>query len=451
MTRPRRWRLVVAVLVVAAIGTGVVGWRQRDDALAARDRARTASRADQRAAEEVEAQIIRVEAFIDDNRRIVERDRAGAERIDTAIADLAALQARLDEAQTAIVGLSTLSGEQVRQIGILRACVETLDAARAVLVEGSPAASALLLEQGRESCRQAEELAHGIVSAVHPFDFPDPAVLVVDGTYYAFATNGPAGTVQVLTSTDLADWSIRGSALESVASWARPGYTWAPSVIRTAGGGYVLYYAVRDKASDLQCISVATATAPQGPYVDRTTTPLLCHESEGGAIDASPFRDEHGNLFLTWKSEGETIDRTAQIWVQPLDPTGTQRTWLPVPLLRADRPWEGRTMEAPSMVRVGSTWLLLYSGNAWSTDRYAIGYATCLGPLGPCAKPDGNVLMQTNDQVAGPGGAEVFATASGQLRIAYAAWDPAGIGPPNPRRMHIATLQLTPEGPVLSD
>ena len=34
-------------------------------------------------------------------------------------------------------------------------------------------------------------------------DFPDPDVLEVDGTYYAYATNGNARNVQVATSTDL--------------------------------------------------------------------------------------------------------------------------------------------------------------------------------------------------------------------------------------------------------
>jgi len=448
--RRRLAQVVAVVLVVAATAATVSSLRQRADAEGARDGDRAAAQADRWEADRAEGRLARIESFTTANRALAARHGAGAERIETAIADLADLQGRLERSQAALIELTTLSGEQLRQIGILRACVQTLDSARAALVAGDPAASTVALEQGRQGCRQAEELADGIVDAVHPFDFPDPSVVEVDGTYYAFATNGPAGTVQVLTSTDLADWSIRGSALMAVASWARPGYTWAPSVARAASG-YALYYAVRDVASNLQCVSVATSATPQGPYVDRSTAPLLCQPDLGGAIDASTYRDEKGNLFLTWKSEGETIGGTAQIWAQPLDPTGTRREWLPALLVGTDREWEGRTVEAPSMVRVGATWLLLYSGNAWSTDRYAVGYATCLGPLGPCAKPEGdNVLLRSTERVAGPGGAEVFRATGGAVKVAYAGWDGGAVGPSNPRRLHVATLELTPEGPTLS-
>lgn len=450
MTVRRALRLLAVAVVVASVVVALVGWRQRGEALAAREEARVAGRDDQRAVVASEAQTARIERFIAANEGAATRDRAGAERISTAIEELTSLRARLADAQDAIVTLSTLSDEQVRQIGVLRACVTALDGARAALEEGSPEASAFILEGGRRSCRRAEELADGIVAAVHPYDFPDPSVIEVDGTYYAFATNGPAGTVQVLTSRDLSDWSIAGSALAGVASWARPGFTWAPSVARVPGG-FALYYAVRDRASERQCIGVATSTAPQGPYVDRTTAPLVCPRDHGGAIDARPFRDEEGHLYLTWKTEGETVGGAAQLWAQPLDPGGTRRAWFPVPLLQVGREWEGRTVEAPSMVRIDGTWLLIYSGNAWNSDRYAVGYATCAGPIGPCTRPEGdNVLLRSDEAVAGPGGAEVFRRTDGRWGVAYAGWAPGAVGQPHPRRLHTGVLTLTPDGPAIT-
>lgn len=447
----RRLRLLAVAVAVAAVVVALVGWRQRGEALAAREESQVALQDDRRALAASAAQLTRVEGLVAANEEAAGRDRAGADRISAGIEDLAALRARLADAQEAIVGLSTLSEEQVRQIGVLRACVAALDGARAALEDDDVVASAYILESGRRSCREAEELADGIVAAVHPYDFPDPSVIEVDGTYHAFATNGPAGTVQVLTSRDLAEWSIAGPALTRVASWARPGFTWAPSVIRTATG-FALYYAVRDRATDQQCISVATATAPRGPYVDGTTGPLLCHAEAGGAIDASPYRDEEGNIFLTWKSEDETRGGVARIWTQALDPTGTRREWFPVPLIQVDREWEGRTVEAPSMVRIDATWLLLYSGNAWNSDRYAVGYATCRGPSGPCTKPHGdNVLLRTGEHVAGPGGAEVFRRVDGRWGVVYAGWDPDAIGQPHPRRLHVDVLTLTPDGPVIAE
>ncbi len=39
-------------------------------------------------------------------------------------------------------------------------------------------------------------------------NFPDPGVINVDGTYYAFGTNGGGGNVQAATSSDLVGRSI---------------------------------------------------------------------------------------------------------------------------------------------------------------------------------------------------------------------------------------------------
>ena len=35
---------------------------------------------------------------------------------------------------------------------------------------------------------------------VYPFDFPDPSVILVGQTYYAYATNSVAGNIQIITS-----------------------------------------------------------------------------------------------------------------------------------------------------------------------------------------------------------------------------------------------------------
>ena len=51
-------------------------------------------------------------------------------------------------------------------------------------------------------------------------DFPDPDVLEVDGTYYAYATNGQNRNVQVASSTDLATWEVLGDdALPDLPPW----------------------------------------------------------------------------------------------------------------------------------------------------------------------------------------------------------------------------------------
>ena len=62
-----------------------------------------------------------------------------------------------------------------------------------------------------------------IRDSVYPFDFADPDVLVVRGTYYAYGTNSTAGNIQIMESSDLANWRKAGDALPTLASWASPG------------------------------------------------------------------------------------------------------------------------------------------------------------------------------------------------------------------------------------
>src|SRR5213082_2418195 len=90
-------------------------------------------------------------------------------------------------------------------------------------------------------------------NAVWNHDFPDPFVLQVGGTYYAYATNRGLN-VPTIRSTDLVHWTSVGDALPHLPSWAGPDHTWAPSVI-AAAGKYVLYYTVHDNVTGLQCIS----------------------------------------------------------------------------------------------------------------------------------------------------------------------------------------------------
>ena len=77
---------------------------------------------------------------------------------------------------------------------------------------------------------------------VYPFDFPDPDVLLVGGTYFAYGTNSVAGNIQIIESTNLTNWTVVGNALPTFPSWAAPDATWAPAVAQI-GGDYVLYYA----------------------------------------------------------------------------------------------------------------------------------------------------------------------------------------------------------------
>ena len=107
--------------------------------------------------------------------------------------------------------------------------------------------------------------------------FPDPAILVVDTRYYAYATRNGAQNIPVMLSTDLASWTLPIDALPRLPEWAG-GRTWAPSVVRRSEH-YVMWYTVRERASARQCISMATADGPLGPFTDLSSGPVICQSA----------------------------------------------------------------------------------------------------------------------------------------------------------------------------
>lgn len=63
-------------------------------------------------------------------------------------------------------------------------------------------------------------------------NFPDPAFINVDGTYYAFATSNGAQNVQIATSPDFDSWTVTGGdALPTIPPWST-GNVWAPDVVQ---------------------------------------------------------------------------------------------------------------------------------------------------------------------------------------------------------------------------
>jgi hypothetical protein len=285
---------------------------------------------------------------------------------------------------------------------------------------------------------------------VHPFDFPDPYVLRVGGDYFAYGTNSVGGNIQIIESTDLLHRSALGNALVSLPKWARAGATWAPSVVQL-GSTYVLYYSatVGGSGGGELCISAATATQPQGPFVDNSAAPVVCQPSLGGSIDPSPFVDANGAPYLEWKTNG-TRSQPARLWSEQLAPTGTAVTGNgPSALLTADLSWEGGVIEAPDLVVTAGRYLLFYSGNNWDTADYAVGVAACSGPLGPCSEPWTQPILSGDAHEVGPGGESVFVDASGSPWIAFHAWLPNGVGYPHSRELYLRKLDLSGSEPLV--
>jgi predicted GH43/DUF377 family glycosyl hydrolase len=345
------------------------------------------------------------------------------QQVSTANDDLAGVQAEL-----------AARGAQIDQ---LKACLEGVKAAADRSRAGDVAGAVAALQSVIVPCRNVDGVSGGTSS--FPYDFPDPAVVRDGSTYYAYATNSAGGAVQLITSTDLVDWTLREPALSTVAGWGRPGATWAPSVIKL-GATWFLYYTVRDRASGKQCVSVATAGSPSGPFVDRSAAPIVCDLGQGGSIDANPFIAPDGVAYLLWKSEGETVGGRSRLWSQALALDGLSVTGTPAQLIQTDQGWEGRTVEGPTMYPVSGGFLLLYSANNWQTDRYTIGAAMCDTVAGPCHKF--GPVLGSSDSIIGPGGPHIFVDGGGRVRVAYHAWNPGAVGYPNNRVLHVGSVSV---------
>ncbi|HXG40307.1 MAG TPA: glycoside hydrolase family 43 protein [Candidatus Limnocylindrales bacterium] len=286
---------------------------------------------------------------------------------------------------------------------------------------------------------------------VYAGDFPDPHVILVGETYYAYSTNSGTSNVPTIRSTDLVTWERVGDAMPALPRWSPPnfGNTWAPGVIQL-GERFVLYFVARDAASNRQCIGVATSEAPEGPFRDALDRPLVCQVDLGGSIDPYPFRDADGRLYLFWKNDGNCCGKPVGLWVQPLADDGLALTGEPVEVLRRDQAWEIPLIENPAMVLDAGRYYLFYSGNWWESLDYAVGYAVCETVIGPCEKPLDEPLFKYTAEVMGPGGQAFFVDRKGNLWMAYHAWTGPNVGyPGGARSLRIEPVRFEDGRPLI--
>jgi beta-xylosidase len=143
-------------------------------------------------------------------------------------------------------------------------------------------------------------------TTVRQTDAPDPDVVRFGSTYYAYTTGTEWGNhIGILTSAQpntawrtITNTQFASSAFpsvppgQSVRPWQVNGSQHAPGVF-FVGGRYIMFYTAETTSGHggHYCLSVATAAAPTGPFVDTSAGPTLCDDADGGTIDPSPFID----------------------------------------------------------------------------------------------------------------------------------------------------------------
>jgi Glycosyl hydrolases family 43 len=311
------------------------------------------------------------------------------------------------------------------------------------------------------------------INPLSPLDTPDSDVVRLGNVYYAFSTGDGFDNVPVMTTTNLSSWPQTlllnpdvSDALPcqtgtvpdgdcQISHWATRapdnGAAWSPSMIE-AGDEYYLFYAAWDPSVSHYCVGVAVSLSPMGPYVDHSAGPIVCQPSLGGSIDPDVYEDAAGNYYLAWKNnDGYNSTTPATLWASHVvfDTYGAELVGSTSPLLTQNRWWE-TTIEHPDMVPLGGRWLLFFSGGLWENSSYAISYANCQGPLGPCADPNTTPVFGSEGEVAGPGAPSIFTDTTGTLWMAYNAWTAGAVGyPEGARSLRMDPLCLVDNTPVL--
>ncbi len=266
--------------------------------------------------------------------------------------------------------------------------------------------------------------------------------------FFAYATNNLTGHMPYRTSTDLVHWAVGGDAMPwGPGSWAEPGYTWAPEVTRF-GSTYVAFYSARVKGgSSRQCIGRATATAPEGPFIDTSSAPFICWATGGstlgGAIDASVTFDGNGIPWILWKNDGNNPDLcrcASKIWIRRLSTAGTTMVGAsPVALIDSGSDY---TIENPDLVPTAGGWTLFYSAGFFGSPDYRTDYARCSTPLGPCVRTTERFLATGGTRV-GPGGASFAQDLFGHWWTAYHS----GLAFEGGRGLRIGAVAVDPPRP----
>ncbi len=263
-------------------------------------------------------------------------------------------------------------------------------------------------------------------------DFPDPTVINVAGTYYAYATqgnyNGKMNNIQVASSKDLFNWKYEGDALPQKPAWASNTQDfWAPDVsYDSTKEQYVMFYCAKSNDTSLdKCIGVAFAKGPTGPFIDKGT-PII--EGKGFAdIDPMAMVDpQTGKKILYWGSGFEPI-RVRELnddWKSFRDGSSAKAVVFPGKEKNYTNLIEGAWVDYHD-----GKYYLYYSGdNCCGTKaNYAVLVAradNAFGPFETLGKANGSgssVILEKDSTWTAPGHNSIVKDNNGKTWIAYHA------------------------------
>ncbi|HUS68570.1 MAG TPA: glycoside hydrolase family 43 protein [Kofleriaceae bacterium] len=284
---------------------------------------------------------------------------------------------------------------------------------------------------------------------------PDPGVLAHGGAFWAVCTSGSApDTFPLRRSDDLVHWRLVGHIFPDgkIPAWSK-GDFWAPE-IHAIGDGFVVYFSARATTGQLS-IGVATAPAIEGPWTDHGLP--LVQDVKVGMIDPHQFQDTDGTRYLVWKGDGNAFQppEPTPLYLQPLAADGLSLTGERTTIIRNDpTSWEGNVLEGGSILLHDGTYYLIYSGNVFNSDRYAVGVARAKKLTGPYEKRARPILV-SDAAFVGPGHGSVVRAGDADHYV-YHAWragriDSAWDRPEFPRVMLLDPIHWVDGWPIIGD
>ncbi|KAK0956802.1 hypothetical protein LTR33_016223 [Friedmanniomyces endolithicus] len=278
-------------------------------------------------------------------------------------------------------------------------------------------------------------------------NFPDPSIIQVGSTWYAFATRtlGTSLHIQIASSPDFVTWSIvknsdgsQKDALPGLPAWVDTSSpnTWAPDLIQLTDGSFVMYFSAATTSDPSKhCIGAASSSSITGPFTPIGSSALICPLSQGGAIDASGYYD-NGKRYIAYKVDGNSMGAggACNSGVGPYQPTpimlqsvandGHTLQGSPTTMLNNNGASDQGIVEAPSIAKSGSTYVLFFSSGCFTYDihartyesllisrrtgNYNVNYATSSSITGGYTRAAAPLFDTGIDGLSAPGGADIF-------------------------------------------
>ncbi|WP_281310259.1 family 43 glycosylhydrolase [Flavobacterium flavigenum] len=237
-----------------------------------------------------------------------------------------------------------------------------------------------------------------------PGYFADPTIKKFGDIYYIYATTDnemlASGAPTVWYSKDLKNWYNHTMEIPSFTAKPITNF-WAPDIILGNDGKYYLYFGNCEMGCNIYGY---VSDTPVGPWkkLSENDVPVISngYPREGfPSLDAQFFKDTDGKVYGYW---GTWVHYNGGYAVGELN-TATMKDMVNsknIPLSQTPKPFE-----AAYMMKKGSKYILMYSGDSCHDETYNVRYSYGDTPYGPFTEGQNNPILSTTEDKTthGPG------------------------------------------------